>query len=229
MARSTSNEAKTSSALLSWIFRVGLGSVLVVALPMFPVVATDSLAGQTTEKSTPSGSDGALADKLVHHKTTWWAALNFGAGALSQSGGRIDQDDTVGFLGFDGGYVVHPQFLVGMELSGWLLEAGNTEDPSKGEGIMQAFLSTRTYPLPDSGLFMKVGGGYVSHWNNRPGEPRRLNGWGLTIGGGYDLLLTESLPVLPFVTPFLTYSFGEAGDLNHHAITGGIGVTLTGK
>ena len=103
------------------------------------------------------------------------------------------------------------------------------QDPSVGEGLMQAFLTTRYYPLPDSGLFMKFGSGHVSHWNNRQDEPRRLSGWGLTAGGGYDVLLTESLPVLPFVTPFVTYSFGEAGDLNHNAITGGIGLTITGN
>mgnify|MGYP001358255131 CR=1 FL=1 len=215
------------STLVRWTVRIGLGSMLLLAVPLFPLAVTVSSAGQTAEKADLPRSD-VLAESPVERKT-WWAALNFGAGALSQSGGGINQDDTTGFLGFEGGYVVHPQFLVGIELSGWLLEASNTQDPSVGEGIMQAFLTTRYYPLPDSGLFVKFGGGYVSHWNNRPDEPRRLSGWGLTGGGGYDVLLTESLPVLPFVTPFVTYSFGEAGDLNHNAITGGIGLTITGS
>jgi hypothetical protein len=215
------------STLVRWTLRVGLGSMLLLAVPLFPAAVTVSSAGQAAEKADFPDSD-VLAESPVERKT-WWAALNFGAGALSQSGGGINQDDTPGFLGFEGGYVVHPQFLVGIELSGWLLEKSNTQDPSVGEGLMQAFLTTRYYPLPDSGLFVKFGGGYVSHWNNRPGEPRRLSGWGLTAGGGYDVLLTESLPVLPFVTPFVTYSFGEAGDLNHNAITGGIGLTVTGN
>jgi len=214
------------STLVRWTLPIGLGTVLLLALPFFSLVV--SSVAQAAEKSDLSSSDDALSDSLIERKT-WWAALNFGAGALSQSGGGINQDDTTGFLGFEGGYVVHPQFLVGIELSGWLLEESNTQDPSIGEGLMQAFLTTRSYPLPDSGLFVKFGGGYVSHWNNRPGEPRRLSGWGLTAGGGYDVLITESLPVLPFVTPFVTYSFGEAGDLNHNAITGGIGLTITGN
>ena len=214
------------SALVRWTLPIGMGTVLLLALPYLPLLS--SSGAQAAEKSDLSGSDDTLADTLIKRKT-WWTALNFGAGALSQSGDGINQHDTPGFLGFEGGYVVHPQFLVGIELSGWLLEASNTQDPSVGEGIMQAFLTTRYYPLPDSGLFVKFGGGYVSHWNNRPGEPRRLSGWGLTGGGGYDVLLTESLPVLPFVTPFVTYSFGEAGDLNHNAITGGIGLTITGN
>jgi hypothetical protein len=214
------------SALVRWTLQIGMGTVLLLALLYFPLLV--SSAAQAAERSDLSGSDDALTDSLIKRKT-WWTALNFGAGALSQSGGGINQDDTTGFLGLEGGYVVHPQFLVGIELSGWLLESSNTQNPSVGEGLMQAFLTTRYYPLPDSGLFMKFGSGYVSHWNNRQDEPRRLSGWGLTAGGGYDVLLTQSLPVLPFVTPFVTYSFGEAGDLNHNAITGGIGLTITGN
>ena len=215
------------STLVRWTLRVGLGSVLLLAVLLFPTAVTVSSAGQAAEKADLPGSD-VLAESPVERKT-WWAALNFGGAALSQSGGGIHKDDTTGFLGFEGGYVVHPQFLLGIELSGWLLEPSNTQNPSVGEGIMQAFLTTHYYPLPDSGLFVKLGGGYVSHWNNRPGEPRRLNGLGLSVGGGYDVVLTESLPVLPFVTPFVTYSFGEAGDLNHNAITGGISLTVTGN
>jgi hypothetical protein len=214
------------SALVRWTLPIGMGTVLLLTLPYFPLLVYS--VAHAAEKSDLSGSDDALADSLITRKT-WWTALNFGAGALSQSGGGFNQDNTTGFLGFEGGYVVYPQFLVGIELSGWLLEESNRQDPSVGEGVMQAFLTTRYYPLPDSGLFLKFGSGYVNHWNNRPDEPQRLSGWGLTAGGGYDVLLTESLPVLPFVTPFVTYSFGEAGDLNHNAITGGIGLTLTGN
>jgi hypothetical protein len=203
-----------------------MGTVLLLALSYFPLLV--SSRAQAAERSDLSGSDNAIANSLIKRKT-WWTALNIGAGALSQSGGGINQDNTTSFLGIEGGYVVHPQFLVGIELSGWLQESSNTQDPSVGEGIMQAFLTTRYYPLPDSGFFLKFGSGYVSHWNNRQGEPRRLTGWGLTAGGGYDVLLTESLPVLPFVTPFITYSVGDAGDLHHNAITGGIGLTLTGN
>jgi hypothetical protein len=203
-----------------------MGSVLLLTLPYLPLLV--SSRAQAAERSDLSASDNALANSLIKRKT-WWTALNIGAGALSQSGDGINQDNTTSFLGIEGGYVVHPQFLVGIELSGWLQESSNTQDPSVGEGIMQAFLTTRYYPLPDSGFFLKFGSGYVNHWNNRQGESRRLTGWGLTAGGGYDVLLTESLPVLPFVTPFITYSVGDAGDLHHNAITGGIGLTLTGN
>src|SRR5689334_845205 len=130
--RGTNKETAIRSTPVKWTLRVGLGSVLVIALPLLSIVVTDSLAGQPAENSGVSGSDDALAESLIARKT-WWTALNFGAGALSQSGGGIHQHDTTGFLGFEGGYVVRPQFLVGIELSGWLLEASNTQDPSVGE------------------------------------------------------------------------------------------------
>ncbi|WP_455244626.1 hypothetical protein, partial [Petrachloros mirabilis] len=213
-----------NSAFILAKFSPEWGIVLAVMLSLFSGVGVDSSTVEAAEQS-----ELPLPSTSPPERKNWWAALNFGGGSVSQAGGGIREKDTLGFLGVEGGIVVHPQFLLGIELSGWLVEESNTQDPSVGEGIMQAFLTTRTYPIPDIGLFVKLGGGYVSHWNNRPGEPRRLNGWGVTLGGGYDVLIIESLPVLPYVTPFVTYGFGEAGDLNHHAITGGIGLTVTGK
>ena len=110
------------SALVRWTLQIGMRTVLLLALLYFPLLV--SSAAQAAKRSDLSGSDDALTDSLIKRKT-WWTALNFGAGALSQSGGGINQDDTTGFLGLEGGYVVHPQFLVGIELSGWLLESSN--------------------------------------------------------------------------------------------------------
>ena len=102
------------STLVRWTLRVGLGSVLLLAVLLFPTAVTVSSAGQAAEKADLPGSD-VLAESPVERKT-WWAALNFGGAALSQSGGGIHTDNTTGFLGFEGGYVVHPQFLLGIEL-----------------------------------------------------------------------------------------------------------------
>lgn len=170
----------------------------------------------------------ALAEESIVRKG-WWGDLNLGAGFLSQSGGGINRDDTKFFMGLDVGYVVHPQILLGIELSGWLLEPIERPPDPGGEGIMQAFLTSRVYPLRESGLFVKLGGGYVSHWYTRAEDPPRKAGWGVTVGGGYDFVVSKSNPVIWFVTPFVTYSVGEAGDLTHHAITAGIGLTFTGN
>jgi outer membrane autotransporter protein len=62
----------------------------------------------------------------------------------------------------------------------------------------------------------------VSHRNNRLREPQRKEGWGLTFGGGYDFSLNKNLAI----TPFVTYSFSEADDQEHNALTLGDGFTL---
>ena len=166
-------------------------------------------------------SSPALAAEKIE-RAGFWAGIDFGIGLVERSFAGVEEDETNFFLGFKGGYTLNPHLLIGLELSGWLLEASNTEDPSKGEGISQVFLITRYYPSRDYGFFAKAGGGYVSYWNDRPGEPRRKSGWGLTFGGGYDFSLNKNWAI----TPFVTYSFGETDDQEHNALTLGVGVTL---
>lgn len=96
-------------------------------------------------------------------RNRFWGGIDAGAGFLQQSFNEEDDDDIYFFLGFQGGYTINPHFLIGLELSGWLLEASDLEDPNKGKGISQVFLITRLYPSKESGLFVKAGGGYVSN------------------------------------------------------------------
>ena len=159
----------------------------------------------------------------------FWVGMDAGAGFLKQSLDEGNKDDTAFFLGFQGGYTLNPHFLIGLELSGWLLETadqfcyyGYCSDASEGEGIMQIFLISRYYPSQASGLFAKAGGGYVDHWNNNPGEPKSKSGWGLTLGCGYDFLVTENVAL----TPFASFSYGKTGDWDYSAITFGLGLTI---
>ena len=170
-------------------------------------------------------SPGALAEEKADEKferSGFWGGVNCGVGFVQRSFAGIEEDENNFFLGFEGGYTLNPHFLIGVELSGWLLEASNLEDPSKGEGISQVFLITRYYPSSTMGLFAKIGGGYVSHWNNEPGEPSRKGGWGLAFGGGYDFPLNKNFAI----TPFINYGFGEADDQDHNVWTLGIGLTM---
>ena len=91
-------------------------------------------------------SPGALAEEKAEEKferSGFWGGVNFGVGFVQRSFAGIEEDENNFFLGFEGGYTLNPHFLIGVELSGWLLEASDLNDPSKGEGIMQAFLITR--------------------------------------------------------------------------------------
>jgi hypothetical protein len=146
--------------------------------------------------------------------------MDLGVGWLQQSLDSLEEDDTAFFLGFKAGYMLNPRFGMALELSGWLLEESDLEDPAVGEGISQVFLSGRYYPSRESNLFATVGGGYASIWNNRPGEPRRKNGWGVTAGAGYDFPTQAKIALSPFVT----LSYGDAEDLTYWAVNFGIGI-----
>ena len=164
-----------------------------------------------------------------HIRGGFWGGIDAGAGYLSQSLDEGNEGGTSFFLGFKGGYTINPHFLIGLELSGWLIETSDQycfyaycSDSSEGEGIMQVFLISRYYPSQDLGFFVKAGGGYVDHWYHRDGETRRKDGWGLTVGGGYEFLLNENVAL----SPFATFSYGETGNWDYQAITMGLGLTL---
>jgi hypothetical protein len=159
----------------------------------------------------------AAADPL--ERSGLWGSLALGAGHVQRA---FAEDETSFFLGFAGGYAIHPNVLAGLELSGWTLENRDFNRPNKGEGIMQAFLVSRIYLKEDLGWFGKVGGGYISHWNNRPGESSRKDGWGLVVGGGYDFQINSSWAI----TPLISYHVGESGNLDHDIITFSLGLTL---
>jgi hypothetical protein len=155
-------------------------------------------------------------------RSGFWGGIDVGVGWLQQSLDEIDVDDTDFFLGFKAGYTLNPHLMLGLELSGWLLEETNLEDPAVGEGISQIFLISRYYPIRESNFFTKIGGGYANIWNNRPGETRRKNGWGLVVGAGYDFPTSANFALSPFVT----FSYGDAEDLTYKAVNFGIGLTL---
>ena len=162
-------------------------------------------------------------------RSGFWGGIDVGAGLLKQSFSEGDEDDVNFFLGFKGGYFINPHFLIGLELSGWLIEAsdqycyyGYCSDASDGEGIMQIFLITHLYPFKESGLFAKAGGGYVERWSNRSDGQSSKKGWGLTVGGGYDFMLYKHFAL----SPFATFSYGDTGSWNYTAITFGLGGTF---
>jgi hypothetical protein len=164
-----------------------------------------------------------------HIRDGFWGGIDAGAGYLKQSLDEGNEDGTSFFLGFKGGFTINPHFLIGLELSGWLIEESDQycfyaycSDASEGEGIMQVFLISRYYPSQELGFFIKAGAGYVDHWNNKAGESKSKNGWGLTVGGGYDFVVNEYIAL----SPFATFSYGETGNWDYRAITLGLGLTF---
>ena len=162
-----------------------------------------------------------------HVRHGFWGGIDAGAGYLEQSFDKGDETDVYFFLGFKGGYTINPHCLIGLELSGWLLEAEDPDDSNKGKGLMQAFLISQLYPSKESGFFVKAGGGYVENWSNRKDEPNSKKGWGFTLGCGHDFVLNDFLPEQNVtLSPFATFSYGETGNWDHRAITVGVGLDI---
>lgn len=194
---------------------IGILSLAFVGLVANPHTA---LAGSGAGCSGLEDEERCSEEQSV--RAGFWGGIDFGVGLLQQSFDEREEDDTTFSLGFKGGYTINPHLRMGLELGGWLLEATSLNDPTVGEGISQVFLIAQYYPRQQSNLFAKVGGGYATYWNNRPGEPTGKDGWGWTVGGGYDFLLSTHFALSPFVT----FSHGDIEDIDYRAITLGIGI-----
>lgn len=160
----------------------------------------------------------------------WWLGLDAGAGAihLEMPEGKISENKF--YLGFRAEYVLSPEFLLGIEASGWLIQPGeieyntnpppnNFESQIEGEGLAPVLLTARYYPRDDSSWYLKAGAGYVSHWQTNQGVTERESGAGVMFGGGYDFVINQSWDL----TAFLSYSTGSAGDEDYDAITLALG------
>jgi hypothetical protein len=158
-----------------------------------------------------------------------WFSVGMGAGQVERKMPGFSDTSTRFYLGFGGGVAVDPHLLLGIEISGWLIQAENADDPSEGAGISRAFVVARIYPQANSTFHFHVGAGSVTGWDNSPsganhtGSTRctRRSGSGWEVGAGYDAMLGRHSAL----TPFLRYSSGTAGDLKTNAVTAGLSYT----
>jgi len=168
-------------------------------------------------------------------RTGFWAGLDVGIASVQRSYSMTgNTSETTFALTLSGGYAWDPRLLLGVELGGWTLQASDwwwNSNSSQGQGIETIFAIARYYPIANSRLFVKGGGGLVHYWTNQAGESG-ARGWGGVIGVGYDVYVKGSLRVAPLVS----YSFGSFNgaisppgitqDQRYQALTGYIGVTF---
>lgn len=115
----------------------------------------------------------------------FWGDIDVGYGRLDLRPAAVDHNSATRFyLGVTGGYTLHPQLQLGVELSSWIVRWNSLWDSSQGEGLAQLFAVARIWPTADSKLFFKVGGGSISHWNNTKGAGSG-GGSGYCVGLGY--------------------------------------------
>lgn len=142
-----------------------------------------------------------------------WAGVEVGAGNARSTTDATHSDSTW-YLSFKGGFAFSERLLLGMEIGGFTLEAGDLWDSSEGEGITQVFVTGQYYfARAREGWYAKGGGGYVSYWNNRPGGVEDT-GWGATLGLGYDWRAGG----FGTLGPVISFSYGKAGALDHQAV-----------
>lgn len=157
--------------------------------------------------STPA----AGAAPSTHGK--FWGGIELGGGAIERSGAQT-RTDTTFYLAFKGGFAISDRILIGAELSGHTVEAGDLWDSSAGEGLSQVFVLTQYYlHAARSGWYLKAGSGYVSYWDNAPGASDE-SGWGANLGVGYEWR-REGIGA---VGPLLTLGYGKADDLDHRSV-----------
>jgi hypothetical protein len=152
--------------------------------------------------------------------TLWWGACDLGAGQVHRSLPGASSDRTQFYLALSGGVELDPHFLLGAELSGWLGQGGDVNDPSKGSGISQIFAIARIYPQAHAPFHLLLGAGALTAWDNSPGSSSH-HGTGWEVGVGYDLR-TDGRGAF---SPFLRFGGGKAGKLSLSTATLGVGYT----
>jgi hypothetical protein len=170
------------------------------------------------ESSAPSQSNDKSAKPAQAHRgpndRPWWIAGEFGEGQLKltsdqSSGSRVSTFE----LGFMGGHTLGNRARAGLELNGWLLQASNLNNPTVGESVSDVVGVFDLFPSRKIPFFLRAGTGLGIYQNNRPNG---FNGHGLgwTVGGGYEIPLTERLGLAPMIG----YAAGGLGDVRN-AIT----------
>ncbi len=150
----------------------------------------------------------------------FWFGCDLGAGQLTRSVADASESKLRFYFSLEGGFTVTPQLLIGVEASGWLLQAGDYWDPTKGRAISPIFVTARIYPSKFSTFHLRLGGGLMNAWDNAiDGSDRWGTGW--EAGAGYDVVLGGR----HHVTPFVLYTQGHMDDLDVHALTFGVGYT----
>jgi hypothetical protein len=150
----------------------------------------------------------------------WWFGASLGAGGLRREIADAREDKVRFYLDLAGGLVVHDQFLLGVQAGGWLLEATDPADPTRGAAVSPLFLTARIYPSEKSTFHLRFGGGFVNDWNNNVDSSQW--GSGFEVGAGYDIRAARHV----YITPFTAYFQGRVGNLHLRAITAGAGVTF---
>lgn len=68
--------------------------------------------------------------------------VEIGVGSVRRTT-TVTHTDSTFYMAFKGGYAVSGRLLLGVELGGYALDAGDLRDPSEGAGVSRIFLTAQ--------------------------------------------------------------------------------------
>lgn len=90
-------------------------------------------------------------------------------------------------LGFQGGYAITSQLVLGLEIGGWLLQPYNLHDESRGESVSNFMLYLHAFPFKRLPLYVRTALGH-SGYSTNSAEKQGGGAWGAwLIGSGYEI------------------------------------------
>jgi hypothetical protein len=129
----------------------------------------------------------------------WWVSFEAGGGSLTlTSDQQKGAAKTRGAMGFAGGYQPVDWLRAGLHMNGWLIQAGDLYDPTKGESVSNLGGIVDLIPSQRHRLFARGGFGLSMYANDHlDGVYGHGPGW--EAGGGYEIPIPGQLRLAPMV------------------------------
>jgi hypothetical protein len=141
----------------------------------------------------------------------WWVMAEFGEGQLQLKSDQATGSRQATFaMGFAGGHSLGSRARIGLEVNGWLLQAFDPNDPTRGVSVSNVAIVVDAFPIRKSPFFLRGGTGVGVYQNNHP-DGYGGKGWCWTAGAGYEIRLRKSFGLAPMVG----YSAGSLGDVRN--------------
>lgn len=138
---------------------------------------------------------------------------NIGYGRINYNyDNKAHQTEDTLALGFQGGYAITRNIILGVEFNGWTLEGFDLWDMTKGESVSNYSLFADLFPF-NAPLYFVGGAGVSRYINNNPDIEGRESGTALFIGLGYEFPITKSLKYAPQIR----YSRGSYSGGDYYA------------
>lgn len=145
----------------------------------------------------------------------WFAALALGYGRLDVDSDQTADDAQGAFtLSLRGGRAFGERVRVGLDVAGWLIEAGNTSDPSKGASVSVTNLFVQYLPATGAHLYLEGGAGFTHYTDNAP-DAFGADGLGWTLGAGFERVVSDQVRLVPSVQ----WSGGRFRDTRNMVLT----------